>query len=104
MHRICIRGLSGCGLPGVVYKLKQFHVHTISEHTVDGEHYDMEMHFVHTTDDYTAFNKVFPAYLSNPTKYLADGQLVPRELSLHCSAKWVFRIWFHFLNAFLFTW
>jgi carbonic anhydrase len=43
---------------GAIYKLKQFHTHTVSEHTVDGEHYDMEMHFVHTTDDYTAANKV----------------------------------------------
>ena len=25
----------------------QFHVHAPSEHTVDGEHYDMEMHLVH---------------------------------------------------------
>lgn len=43
---------------GVTYKLKQFHTHTVSEHTVDGEHYDMEMQFVHTTDDFTAFNKI----------------------------------------------
>jgi carbonic anhydrase len=29
------------------YKLVQFHFHTLSEHTVDGKHYDMECHFVH---------------------------------------------------------
>eukprot|EP00011_Vannellida_sp_DIVA3-517-6-12_P002008 CAMPEP_0114629318 /NCGR_PEP_ID=MMETSP0168-20121206/13294_1 /TAXON_ID=95228 ORGANISM="Vannella sp., Strain DIVA3 517/6/12" /NCGR_SAMPLE_ID=MMETSP0168 /ASSEMBLY_ACC=CAM_ASM_000044 /LENGTH=298 /DNA_ID=CAMNT_0001840767 /DNA_START=36 /DNA_END=929 /DNA_ORIENTATION=- len=30
------------------YTLEQFHVHTPSEHTQDGRHYDMEIHFVHT--------------------------------------------------------
>lgn len=29
------------------YHLKQFHFHTPSEHTVDGRHYPMEVHFVH---------------------------------------------------------
>jgi len=42
----------------VVYKLKQFHMHTLSEHTIDGEHSDVEMHFVHTTEDAAAANKV----------------------------------------------
>lgn len=32
---------------GVVYNLKQFHFHTPSEHTVNGEHALMEVHFVH---------------------------------------------------------
>ncbi len=29
------------------YDLKQYHFHAPSEHTVDGEHYPMEMHLVH---------------------------------------------------------
>ena len=33
------------------YALKQFHFHTPSEHTVDGEHMPMEMHMVHQSDD-----------------------------------------------------
>jgi carbonic anhydrase len=33
------------------YALLQFHFHAPSEHTVDGEHFPMEMHFVHQADD-----------------------------------------------------
>ena len=33
------------------YALVQFHFHAPSEHTVDGEHFPMEMHFVHQADD-----------------------------------------------------
>lgn len=33
------------------FDLKQFHFHTPSEHTVDGQHYPMEMHLVHQSGD-----------------------------------------------------
>ncbi len=33
------------------YALVQFHFHAPSEHTVDGEHFPMEMHFVHQAAD-----------------------------------------------------
>jgi len=33
---------------GEFYKLAQFHFHSPSENTVDGRHYDMEMHLVHS--------------------------------------------------------
>ena len=33
------------------YSLLQFHFHAPSEHTVDGEHFPMEMHFVHQSAD-----------------------------------------------------
>ncbi|GJM29391.1 MAG: carbonic anhydrase [Cyclobacteriaceae bacterium] len=33
------------------YELKQFHFHTPSEHTVDGQHFPLEVHFVHQSDD-----------------------------------------------------
>ncbi len=35
----------------VTYALVQFHFHAPSEHTVDGEHFPMEMHFVHQAED-----------------------------------------------------
>ncbi|MEP3389792.1 MAG: carbonic anhydrase family protein [Reichenbachiella sp.] len=34
-----------------VYDLKQFHFHTPSEHTIDGENLPLEMHFVHQSKD-----------------------------------------------------
>jgi len=33
------------------YSLKQFHFHTPSEHTIDGQHAPMEMHMVHQGED-----------------------------------------------------
>lgn len=38
---------------GKSYHLKQFHFHTPSEHTLDGQHAPMEMHMVHQADDGT---------------------------------------------------
>jgi len=36
---------------GKEYELKQFHFHCPSEHTLDGEHFDGEAHFVHVAED-----------------------------------------------------
>jgi len=36
---------------GKPFKLLQFHFHAPSEHTVDGEHYPLEVHLVHAADD-----------------------------------------------------
>lgn len=33
------------------YRLVQFHQHTPSEHTIDGERYPIELHFVHQNED-----------------------------------------------------
>ncbi len=38
-------------LNGVDYKLLQFHFHGLSENTVNGVHYDLEMHMVHQNAD-----------------------------------------------------
>ena len=35
-------------LDGRKFYLRQFHFHTPSEHTINGKHYPMEVHFVHT--------------------------------------------------------
>lgn len=35
---------------GETYNLLQFHFHTVSEHTIDGSHYPMEVHFVHKNE------------------------------------------------------
>ena len=40
----------------VAYTLTHFEMHTRSEHTVDGEHSDLEIQFVHTTEDPAAAN------------------------------------------------
>jgi carbonic anhydrase len=36
---------------GDTYELKQFHFHTPSEHTIDGEAFPLEVHFVHADAD-----------------------------------------------------
>lgn len=36
---------------GETYDLLQFHFHALSENTIDGEHADLEGHFVHASDD-----------------------------------------------------
>ena len=36
---------------GKKYDLLQFHFHALSEHTIDGAHGDMEVHFVHKSAD-----------------------------------------------------
>jgi carbonic anhydrase len=36
---------------GTAYTLVQFHFHSPSEHTVNGKHYPLEMHFVHKSAD-----------------------------------------------------
>ena len=38
---------SSITVDGVPFVLKQFHFHAPSEHTIDGKHYDVEMHIVH---------------------------------------------------------
>ena len=37
-------------LKGNAYELKQFHFHSPSEHTVNGQYFPMEVHFVHQND------------------------------------------------------
>ncbi|GAA3777479.1 carbonic anhydrase [Streptomyces phyllanthi] len=46
-----VSGGSGIVLDGTTYDLKQFHFHLPSEHTEEGEHAAMEVHFVHADKD-----------------------------------------------------
>ena len=36
------------GAVGDKFEIAQFHFHSPSEHTINGEHFDVEIHFVHT--------------------------------------------------------
>jgi carbonic anhydrase len=44
-------GGSSMEIDGKTYNLLQFHYHALSEHTLDGNHTDGEMHLVHKSDD-----------------------------------------------------
>lgn len=84
-----VSGENSVNLNGKDYKLLQFHFHALSEHTIDGKRYPIEVHFVHKHSD-TDFavigamykegkeNKLFAKYLSNfPTtngEYKADEE------------------------------
>ena len=37
--------------PTTKYRATQLHLHVVSEHTMDGEYWDGELHMVHTSDD-----------------------------------------------------
>jgi carbonic anhydrase len=52
-HTVQINAGSGEVLEvgGEEYSLVQFHFHAPSEHTLDGQHFPMEMHFVHQAED-----------------------------------------------------
>jgi len=52
-HTIQVNSKTGEKLTvaGRTYALVQFHFHAPSEHTVDGKHFPMEMHFVHQAED-----------------------------------------------------
>jgi len=58
------------------YKLLQFHFHALSEHTVNGQHAPIEVHFVHknTDTDYAVVGALFTegAQFNLFSKYLAD--------------------------------
>lgn len=85
------------------YKLLQFHYHANSEHTIDGNYYPLEVHFVHKHSD-TDFavigimfqegdeNNLFTSYLANfPTekgKFESEeliniGELMPENMSYY---------------------
>ena len=48
--QVNLEGAGGLTLAGTEYDLVQFHFHAGSEHTLDGEQYPFEVHFVHASD------------------------------------------------------
>uniref|UniRef100_A0AAV1TRC2 carbonic anhydrase n=1 Tax=Peronospora matthiolae TaxID=2874970 RepID=A0AAV1TRC2_9STRA len=44
-------GNCGVSLRDQVYDMKQFHMHSVSEHTINGKHMDAEIHFVHVASE-----------------------------------------------------
>lgn len=50
-HSIQVANGGKAQINGRNFTLTQFHFHAQSEHTIDGEHYPMEAHFVHTAQD-----------------------------------------------------
>ena len=65
-----------------VYELRQFHFHTPSEHTFKGEHYPLEIHLVHQSEDKSLAvvavmvkeGEANPALAEVTAKKLAKGQ------------------------------
>jgi carbonic anhydrase len=49
--QINTKGTERMSVGDKTYALVQFHFHAPSEHTVEGEHFPMEMHFVHQAED-----------------------------------------------------
>lgn len=58
------------------YKLLQFHYHALSEHTLNGEHFPLEVHFVHrhSDSDYAVLSVMIVEGKGNAlfTKYLSS--------------------------------
>ena len=46
-----VEGEQNVNLNGKEYKLLQFHFHAPSEHTINGQHFPLEAHFVHKRSD-----------------------------------------------------
>lgn len=48
--QVNVENAGGITLGDTYYRLLQFHFHAASEHTIDGEHAPMEVHFVHQSE------------------------------------------------------
>jgi carbonic anhydrase len=67
------------------WNLAQFHFHWLSEHTVDGDHYDLEVHFVHLNaagDAALVLGVMFDASLDVEDPLLAQFDWTADSLSI----------------------
>ncbi len=67
---------------GKHYKLEQFHLHSPSEHTVDGKYFPVELHMVHKAEDgEVAVLAIFykAGESSQALKYVAHAKLPEKE-------------------------
>jgi carbonic anhydrase len=71
-----IEGNNTATIQGKEYSLLQFHYHAKSEHTVDGNYFPLEVHFVHkhSDDDFAVIGIMFEEGAENDllSKYLED--------------------------------
>ncbi|HJH29404.1 MAG TPA: carbonic anhydrase family protein [Methanosarcinaceae archaeon] len=63
------------------YKLLQYHFHYLSEHTIRGEHSDMELHLVHQSDDgkYAVIGVMMDAGTEENSAYTPIWDYLPAE-------------------------
>lgn len=57
---------------GKTYSLAQFHVHSPSEHTIEGHHYSGEIHFVHKEDGGSGL--LVTGLLLNPEQHVKENE------------------------------
>lgn len=64
---------------GTEFTAAQFHIHTPSEHTVNGIHYDLEMHIVHTLNELNKTSEMPKGWADSGIKYAVVGLLFSVE-------------------------
>ncbi len=69
-----IDGGNNVNLNGKNYSLLQFHYHALSEHTIDGKHSPIEVHFVHKHSD-TDFAVIGAVYIEGKENELLSNYL-----------------------------
>ena len=107
-HSIEIEDGGQALIAGRSFELTQFHLHSPSEHTLDGEHFPIELHFVHKAQDgrlavIAVFfkegtaNAAFEAILDDVKAN--EGTAVASGLSLNVSERPANKSYYHYLGS-----